>query len=176
MATAEIIEGFIEIFKAPFEDPSVLWLIIPLLVIWAVIDLYFVRYREEELGWNTALGNAFSLFWVGAILSKYLFETKALWPKFIVPIAIIVYSLILIFVVFKHKLPKVATSPTVANYFVIVCILWVYGLLKINLWVLFDLAILFAVLASILLALKKVVSKKEDVPEARPTKMRMPKI
>lgn len=160
MVIAEILAGFVQILTSPVKDLSVLWLIIPIFAIWILLEVYFERHKGEEISWDTALGSAFSIFWVGIILSKYFFEKKiVLWPKFAIPLAIIIYSLALIFVSFKRKLPKSAefllVSPTVINYIIIICILWIYGLLAINRWVLLDLIILFGIVVTIFLAVRK---------------------
>ncbi|MEK6921550.1 MAG: hypothetical protein AABX82_06710, partial [Nanoarchaeota archaeon] len=53
-----------EFVNLPLAIPNILWTILPLLGIAFFIELYFGRYKTEELGWNTAFGNTISLLWV----------------------------------------------------------------------------------------------------------------
>src|SRR3989344_9539006 len=66
--------GFSEIFSSPLKDLSVWWLLSPVILFWFVIEIYFGRYKKEKLGWNTALGNGLSMFWIVVISLKVLFE------------------------------------------------------------------------------------------------------
>ena len=51
-----------------------LWMVLPFIIILVLIHLYFGRNRSEELGWNTAFGNAISLFWVCVLLIRSLVQ------------------------------------------------------------------------------------------------------
>lgn len=42
----------------PFQHPDIISSILPIVVGAIVIELYFGRYEQEELGWNTSVGNA----------------------------------------------------------------------------------------------------------------------
>lgn len=42
----------------PFQTSEILTSILPIVVGAIVIELYFGRYEQEELGWNTSVGNA----------------------------------------------------------------------------------------------------------------------
>ena len=40
-----ILGGFKEIFSSPFRDLSILWLLIPIILFWLVMEVYFGRYK-----------------------------------------------------------------------------------------------------------------------------------
>ena len=88
-------KGFKEIFAAPFKDWSVFWLLAPILVLWIVLEIYFDTHKKETLGWNTALGNGISMFWITANLMRYLFSENMAnfsWTKFITIMLVLVYA------------------------------------------------------------------------------------
>jgi len=66
--------GFKEIFLAPSKDPSIWWLLAPIILFWLITEIYFGRHKQERLGWNTALGNGLSMFWIVIISFKVLFD------------------------------------------------------------------------------------------------------
>jgi len=55
----EIIKSFI---LTPVKQPEILPTVLPLILGAIVIELYFGKHEREELGWNTAVGNA--IIWV----------------------------------------------------------------------------------------------------------------
>ncbi|WEL23547.1 hypothetical protein [Candidatus Nanohalovita haloferacivicina] len=109
----------------PIRQPELLPTLLPIIIGGIVIELYFGRFTHEELGWNTAVGNAiiwittganllinsnlsageekaaYSLIGIGAIVGYMDFYHK--WPDtiaFIVSSSGIVYTLAYITVIF----------------------------------------------------------------------------
>jgi len=123
--------------------------------------------KNEELGWNTALGNGLSVFWVLIISLKYLFDSKENfeWMKFFALLVIMFYAVFIIINSFSHKLKEKASfllaSPTITYYLSAVAILWTYGKLEITMWVLIDLAVFYGFVLLIELILKKVIKGKD---------------
>ena len=104
-----ILDGFNEIFSAPFKDVSIWWLLTPIILFWLVLEVYFGMYKGENLGWNTALGNGLNLFWIVVISLKALFtEGMGLFSmdKLVVVILIAIYSAFIIFISFTHKIKE----------------------------------------------------------------------
>ena len=164
----EMLSGIGHIFKAPFVDLSALWVITPLVVFWIILELYFDTHKKEELGWNTALGNGISMFWITVQLMKYLFESSAqrfTWPKFAIILAILLYGIFVSYISFSHKFSSKITyalsSPTPVYFFSGTAVLWAYGSLQISLWVLIDLFILFGILLLIVFILRKILPESE---------------
>ena len=109
-----MVEGFVgdvvaamgEFFRAPFVDLSLLWQLIPVLLIWILMEWYFGMYKNEKLGWNSAVGNGVSLFWIGVTSMQHVFSNRILMTteRIIILGLIISYSLFIIYVSFKHKI------------------------------------------------------------------------
>lgn len=55
-------QRFIEILLAPVEHPEIVPSLLPLALGAIVLELYFGKYENESLGWNTSVGNA--VIWI----------------------------------------------------------------------------------------------------------------
>jgi len=95
------------ILKAPLTNPDMLWLLVPLILTMLLLEFYFGRYKEEELGWNTAFGNSLVLIFISVSLVRHLY-TNSLWNEtnIIVVSALITFGLLLTMIDFYHLLPK----------------------------------------------------------------------
>ena len=93
-----------------------IWLIAPLLITMFLVQVYFGRHKEEEIGWNTAYGNSIVLIFTTITLFHYLyntfgyqamiaFEGTAFYKSLFVGIGL-VYAFLLMFIDFIHLLPK----------------------------------------------------------------------
>ena len=123
----ELTPRFAELLQAPFSHPDMIWMTLPLLVSTLFLQIYFGRYKQEKIGWNTALSNSLVLFFVGVDAIRYLVSShglsflseSALFLKFAVVILVILYGLLLTLLDFFHKIPpKVAfifSSPATVN-------------------------------------------------------------
>lgn len=65
-----LIEVIKEFILAPMRYPEILPTVLPIIVGAIVIELYFGKHTNEELGWNTSVGNA--IVWVTTGLVMYL--------------------------------------------------------------------------------------------------------
>lgn len=173
MAIGEILtnlgKSFVDIIKPAFVDPSILWFLGPVFLFWFIFEVYFSRYKKEELGWNTALGNGLSVFWIIIVSIKYLFENHLEnfeWIKFIALLTIMIYAIFIIINSFSHKIREkvsfLLASPTITYYLSGVAILWTYGKLEITRWVLIDLIIFYGIVLLVELILKKLIKGKES--------------
>lgn len=103
------------LISAPFTNPQMMWIVTPLLISMTLIQLYFARHRDEELGWGTAFENSISLIFVSINLMQYLFSQYS-WSVFnlLNPVTNKIYlilllgliSLIQLFVNYYHLMPK----------------------------------------------------------------------
>ena len=148
------------IFQAPFEQSNMLWMLIPLLITLLAMEFYFGRYKEEELGWNTAFGNALVLLFISIDLFRHVYEpiggsigdvVFSAHPKIIISLVILALALILMIINFFHFLPKKAayiiSSPPYINLVGLLAIIIVYSES-----VLLDLTTLFACISIFILA------------------------
>ncbi len=110
----ELLPRFAQIVITPWLNKELLWMVIPLILIIFLVQAYFGRNRTEELGWNTAFGNAISLFWISVILARFVIESTPLDQllqgkavKSLILIAVLFFWTVLLIVSdFFHALPK----------------------------------------------------------------------
>jgi len=67
-------ERALEIVRQVQVNKEMLWILLPLLAAMFLLELYFSRYKKEELGWNSALANSLVLFFVGLNLCSFLYN------------------------------------------------------------------------------------------------------
>lgn len=118
-------ERLYSIIAAPANNPGMVWILFPMIVTLLLMTFYFGRYRREELGWNTAVGNALVLFFVAVNLLQQVYPqenpvralliffrtmTQGFAPETVVPSLIagclLIYSVLLLTADFNHWLPK----------------------------------------------------------------------
>ncbi|MBL7055494.1 hypothetical protein ISS07_01120 [Candidatus Woesearchaeota archaeon] len=156
--------GLKEIIFAPAKDASIWWLLTPIIFFWLIIEIYFGRYKTEKLGWNTALGNGLSMFWVVIISSKSLFNMDLglfSFDKAIFIFVIAFYALFIIFISFTHKIKEsvffLFASPSAIYYLSAIAVLWIHNLLTITRWVMIDLMLLYVFVLIFETILKKMI-------------------
>ena len=163
----EMLAGFADIFKAPFKSLEALWVLIPLIIMWVVLEIYFARYKKEELGWNTALANGITLGWLTLSGMRAIFEVKSgdFWLRFIANIIILFYAGLIIYFSFTHRISQkwnfALADPTPVYFLGIFSVMWGFGTLDINKYVLLDLIILFALLNIILFIFRHLVKESD---------------
>jgi hypothetical protein len=98
----------IEIVLSPIHTLEMLWLLIPLLLTLFLMELYFGRYKDEELGWNTAFGNVIILLFVAAYLANHIYTNELYFnsTKVTVAATVVLAGIILMIIDFYHLLPK----------------------------------------------------------------------
>lgn len=107
---------FLDIVTAPRDHLQMLWLIAPLLITAFLIEVYFGRHKEEELGWNTAYGNSIVLIFTTVNLFYYLYRTYgyqalislegSVFYKSLFVLVGFLYAFILLTIDFTHALNK----------------------------------------------------------------------
>jgi hypothetical protein len=79
-ATASVSQGFfsllwqrtVDLIKAPVNTPEMFWILTPLIIATVIMQFYFGRYEDEEMGWNTAVSNSLILIFVSIDLLRHL--------------------------------------------------------------------------------------------------------
>jgi len=153
-------------------------MLLPLLATLVLMEFYFGRYKDEELGWNTAFGNALVLMFVAIDLFRNLYEpsgqtllqfvTTVTDIKAIIPIWIAAMALILMFIDFFHFIPKkiayILSSPIYINLIGLLGIIIVYtNLIPLDWTTVFACAVLFIIANLITLVLYYII------PSYKPT-------
>lgn len=108
-----LFQRFAELLGGPFVNPSMLWIALPLIVTLIVMELYFGRYREERLGWNTALTNTLVLIFVSLNLFQRVFTTYEggffkviISTGFFVALVVFILGILLFLTDFFHWISK----------------------------------------------------------------------
>ena len=106
----------IEIVTTPIHHKQALWLIVPLLISTLLMQIYFGRNKDEELGWNTAYGNSIALIYISINLLKIIYDqygygfwhalTPELTSKLLFVGIIMLQAFLLAFLDLFHSLPK----------------------------------------------------------------------
>lgn len=145
--------GFKEIFKVPFtsHNSALWWQLVPIILLWFILEIYFDSHKHEKLGWNTALGNSISLFWISLAATQPLFRVTIgehfSWSRFLAIVPILLYALFTGYISFTHKFtPQVIYSlayPTIIYYLATFAILWGNSALEVNRYVLIAFFLLF---------------------------------
>lgn len=138
-------ERALEIAKEPLLSKDMLWILLPLLATLLLIELYFGRYKREELGWNSALGNSLVLFFVGMNLFSWLQRNDLLYfavfsevalAKSIIAAVVTLESILLIALNFFHATPKKIafslSSVLLLNFIGVISIILVYSSIDIS--------------------------------------------
>ncbi len=149
--------AFTEIFAAPFHGHRIWWQLAPVLILWLILEVYFVKNKREELGWNTALGNAITLFWISITALQQAFTLDLgehlSWARITAVTLILLYSLFVGFISFGHKLGEEVTYvlayPTTVYYLSVFAILWGSKALAANRYVFLAFVLLGALVAGV---------------------------
>lgn len=154
---------FYELLTIPARNPDVLWTIVPLLIATVIMFVYFQKYKEEELGWNSAVANSLVAVFVSVSLLRHVYFITSpgsilnftqYLSKTIFSLLLFFTAFILLVVNFSHVLPKkvayYASSPLTINLISYVVIIFVYSNIPFDLVTFFILLIVFAVFRMLL--------------------------
>lgn len=109
------IQRFADIITAPTHHTEMIWILIPLLTVIIMMIFYFSRYKDEELGWNTALGNSLIIIFVSIDLLRtiYTATNPGTIQNFstnlgatVLVLLLFLVGIVMMFVNFSHILPK----------------------------------------------------------------------
>ena len=111
-----LIPRFLEIVRVPYDHHEVLWAIAPLVITLFLVQIYFGRHRQEELGWESAYGNSVVLIFVVVDLVRYLIQRYGFYAviqfgneafyKLVIVAVIFFVAISLFFIDFFHSLSK----------------------------------------------------------------------
>ncbi|MBS3171964.1 hypothetical protein J4438_00060 [Candidatus Woesearchaeota archaeon] len=130
---AESFDRALFVVQEPLKNEELIWALIPIIVTLILIEIYFGRYRREELGWNTAFGNSLILIFVSADLIKYSIRTNILGTDPIktgIIVGLITVGFIITFVDFFHMMPRewafAISSKLPTSFLAIISMLFIY--------------------------------------------------
>ena len=148
---------------------SVLGAVAPLLITLLFLDVYFGRWKNEKLGWNTAFGNSIVLLFVSVNLfsslwgrySENIFLRATVLPKFILVMLIMTQAVLLMTVVYLHAIPKnfsfFLASPLTINLLAFITIILVYAEIPLDIHTFTAALILYILMYLIFLYIKHLI-------------------
>ena len=163
-----ILDRLVELLKAPAVNLEMGWIVAPLVLTLILMTFYFGKYSEEELGWNTAIGNSIVLLFVAIDLLRYLFHLtepgsilnyQVEWVKALISLGVATEGITLLLSSFFKALPKHFTfficSPLPVNLQAYVAIAIVYTDIPFDWATLVSAIVLFFILLIALTLIKK---------------------
>ncbi len=154
--SGEYASRIVEVFKSPMVNQNMLWMLLPLLATLLLMEFYFGRYKDEELGWNTAYGNALVLVFVSLDIFRNIYSNQKLGllqllfsfeGYVLISVGIFCLGMILIFIDFFHFLPKkiayIISSPAYVNLIALLGMITVYGNIPLDWTTLFAMISIF---------------------------------
>lgn len=152
------IQRFLEFLKIPFTDSEVAWTITPVIITLLILFIYFRRYKDEELGWNTAVANTLVTIFVSVELLKHIYflnggevaNYTTYISKTIATIILLFFGFILFIINIEHALPKKIayhiSSPLTINLLAYILISFVHSTIPYDYITLLALISLFIIL------------------------------
>lgn len=167
----ELLAEMKNIFVGVFTEPSLLWQIAPLLLLWILLEIYFGRYNKEKLGWNTALGNGISMIWIVLSALQFTFSNqeslRVTWPLFFSLFLLGGYALFIITVSFKHSLKSkwayLIASPSPVYYFSIISLLIAHQVITLSLISIIAIFVIFIFLTIIFFIMRLLIPDSSDI-------------
>ena len=127
-----------DFITAPVRIPEMIWMVVPLVAIFFVMEFYFIRYKKEELGWSSATSNSLVLFFIFIDMVRHIYNLYGMdfifqeSLVFTIPIVVFVglIGLTLFVMNFFRELPKklafFLASPLAINYLAYFALFLVY--------------------------------------------------
>lgn len=165
MILENILQNLLLLNREINQDPSIWWLLAPILILWMLIELYFGQYQQEKLGFSSAMANGISLFWINIISYRFFFLNSELSffsassVSFLLLLLITLYSIFIIYVSFTHRISENAINwlawPSVVYPISLFAILLGQGIIIYEPFYILDLLLVFIFITLILWFIKK---------------------
>jgi hypothetical protein len=164
-----IVDRFVDLLLAPAQFTQMLWMAVPLVLTIFLMELYFSRYSAEELGWNSAYGNALVLLFVTVDLFRYLYNNNLLEMmslKLALALAVAILAILLTMINFLHILPEGfaygLSSKLPMNFIAYTALILIYSEIPIDITTLISSAGLFILFAAIILVIRSIIPKSVE--------------
>lgn len=167
-----VIDRFLALLTAPVDFPDMLWILSPLVLTMLLIELYFARYKFEELGWNSAFGNVLVLLFVAIDLFRFLYvhnELTYIGARNILVITLTVVGILLSVANFLHvwskKFAYGISDKLPVNFLAYMTVLLVYSDLPIDFVTLIASIGILVIFVGVILGLKYLIPKAIELDE-----------
>lgn len=101
---------FVEILHSPVSNPSMLWMLIPLIILFISVEIYVARKKGEWLTWNLVLVNIVAIVFVILDLLRIIFaraNNLVIGPVGdLILVPAILFLLVLILIYFTIVIPR----------------------------------------------------------------------
>lgn len=166
------IDIFFDLLLAPFKYQDMLWILVPLIISVALMEVYYGRYKHEEIGWSSVFGNSVVLIFVSIDLFRHLYGQGTLgFTDFrnLLAIGIMLEGFVLTMIGFLHVLPKKFAfslgSKLPTSLIAYMAIILIYAPVEINLWVILFSVIIVVGLTLLLGSFRSIIPQTFDVSE-----------
>ena len=165
----EVIFRFVEIVKSPLDSTNMLWILMPLILVLLLMELYFSRYKSEELGWNTAFGNSLVLIFVSIDLLRYMYNIGQFGfnPRMAIVVSIVFVGMLFTLLDFFHLLPKslafVISSRLPINFLALIGVILVYTNIPIDYITFFAFVLFLFIIGGFLRLIQLVIPESYDL-------------
>lgn len=149
------------IYNSLFTDLTIWWVLAPIFILWFVMEIYSGQYKNESVNWNTMLTSGVSLSWINILSIKSLvsMDLDYYYPVFIFLAIVFIYGAFLFYISFTHrikyKIVLYLSNPTHIYFLSIVSVLFGYGLLDFNMFIVVNLVLLFVFMICVFYFIKK---------------------
>jgi len=167
-----VVDRFVALFMAPANFPDMLWILVPVFLTMIFNELYFARYKFEELGWNGAYGNVLVLVFVAIDLFRFLYvhnELTFINPRNILVITLTVLGIIMSLANFLHIWSKDfafgISSKLPINFIAFMAVLLIYSNLPISFLTLLSSIGIFIIFIGIILGIRYIIPRAIELDE-----------
>jgi hypothetical protein len=130
----------LELMETPRHTPEMLWFLIPLIATLFVIEFYFGRYRQERMGWNTAIENNLVLLFVALDLLRHLSSAGTEITQFnarltmavVIGVIAVLFIILEFFHAISEKFAFMISSHFVINLIAVFVVIIVYSTVPID--------------------------------------------
>ena len=171
ISVSSLKDRFIELLLAPSQHTEMLWLAIPLVLTLFLTELYFSRYKSEELGWNSAYGNAMVLLFVSLDIFRYLYNSnllQTLTVKLALAFAVAIMAILLTLINFLHVIPERMayglSSKLPMNFLAYISLILIYSDIPIDVVTIISSAAILVIISLTLILFRSLIpSTMEEV-------------
>ncbi len=172
-------DRFVELVSAPAKHPNMIWIVTPLVITLLLMQFYFGRYKREELGWNTAVGNSMVLIFVSLDLLRYIYGDTGInsldvtniplqnFKATIIALVVGSAGFLMMFTNFFHIIPKKVSffisSSLPVNLMAYVAVILVYTSIPLDFYTLIASLVLFIALLIVFNILHLIEPKSDEI-------------
>lgn len=158
---SKIYSGLFALKEAVKSNLSLLWLILPVLILWVATEIYYGEYNRERFGFSSVFTGAISLLWLSFATMQKIFQNSNRQEEIVFWLTLIfaLYALLIFYISFRHGLNEKAisiiASPRVLYFFSLLLAFFGIGGMKADIFAVFGIFILFVLLSFFFTLIKK---------------------